>query len=584
MRIVSNSPSISRLGAGSVVRMSNDAYRGTARAYYALADTVGYANQQAQRIFDDKIETSTLKAINEYNNNINLLSEKYSAMPYSEDYLQNYQKEAEKLRQDSVKNLMPYQKATLAFESQTGKTTNINNNLVKNSYLQKEQEHKNAVYEDFKNTIVADYVKNPTVQTFVQGLESSAGAVAIFTKGKDPLTYKNALESTKKDYAVMATEYLLSKGDYTTLEKLEPEFKKYGLDMYFPTAKINRIKELEQQQKRVDSAVSFWQNAASTDTNLVNSALKEGVFLGKNLTGHDLAISSADNPDVNNLKPEFKNALPTIGGLLKKYDYAKDALITSGYRDKKRNENANGAESSYHLDGDALDIYLPQVGDDTQKAAKLYEVFSPYFKDVKYHDAGSGNHLHLAGYKGGLEGNYTDEQRREIIYKLKEDVEYSELVKQMDYEKSMSFGLKHILEQKDIKTISDVERIAYEYTRGKDRVFALEFADRAKRLFKLQQASTSEDFDEKTFYNLKEEVYKKSLITVEQLNDLMDKNGGGSIEQRRALTDIFLKIKSERPITSFFENWARQAVERYNNLPSGQWKTENINLGDLPPD
>ena len=106
--------------------------------------------------------------------------------------------------------------------------------------------------------------------------------------------------------------------------------------------------------------------------------------------------------EVDNLKAELKNAVPFIGGLLHNLGI-KNPIITSGARSKEYNAGLSGSgENSYHIYGDALDIDLGDVSVDEGKAVAAQ--FAPYFKEAMYHN-GTGWHLHLGGYMGGLEGS-----------------------------------------------------------------------------------------------------------------------------------------------------------------------------------
>ncbi len=114
-----------------------------------------------------------------------------------------------------------------------------------------------------------------------------------------------------------------------------------------------------------------------------------------------LPISQGDNPNLDGLSATMKGALPLIGGAIYQMGF-KDAEITSGYRTLEHQVKLNpSAPNSYHTTGEAVDIYL---GDNVspEDSAKAKSYFSRYFNEVLYHDAGTGLHLHLAGYKGGL--------------------------------------------------------------------------------------------------------------------------------------------------------------------------------------
>lgn len=113
--------------------------------------------------------------------------------------------------------------------------------------------------------------------------------------------------------------------------------------------------------------------------------------------------SAAIDEQVSNLTPEFQSALPTIGGILNEMGLADGATISSAARTPEHNAKVGGAENSYHVHNDAVDIVLPE-GTTQEQADAVAERFrnTGAFKEVLFHDAGSGYHLHLGGYNGGL--------------------------------------------------------------------------------------------------------------------------------------------------------------------------------------
>lgn len=131
-------------------------------------------------------------------------------------------------------------------------------------------------------------------------------------------------------------------------------------------------------------------------------------FTSSGVPAATLPISQAENPDLANLSSTMKGALPAIGGAIYQLGF-KDAMITSGYRNTERNAAVGGAQNSYHTKGDALDIYLGADVDEAD-AEKAKSYFSQYFGEVLFHDAGTGRHLHLADYKGGLQTANPKEQ------------------------------------------------------------------------------------------------------------------------------------------------------------------------------
>ena len=109
--------------------------------------------------------------------------------------------------------------------------------------------------------------------------------------------------------------------------------------------------------------------------------------------------------EVQHLAPQWGDGvLGTIGGILKE-KFGEDAEVSSAARSYEYQMQINpSSPNSYHVDrgngGDAVDIVLS----DDSKMGEILEYFKSLnkFSEVLYHDAGSGLHLHLGGYQGGL--------------------------------------------------------------------------------------------------------------------------------------------------------------------------------------
>lgn len=125
---------------------------------------------------------------------------------------------------------------------------------------------------------------------------------------------------------------------------------------------------------------------------------------------YNLPTQGADiDEQITRLTPELRAALPAIGGILNGMGLAEGSAISSAARSAEHNAEVGGAEGSYHIDsgngGNAVDIVLPE-GTSQEQAEAVAERFQQTgaFEEVLFHDAGSGYHLHLGGYKGGLNG------------------------------------------------------------------------------------------------------------------------------------------------------------------------------------
>lgn len=117
---------------------------------------------------------------------------------------------------------------------------------------------------------------------------------------------------------------------------------------------------------------------------------------------------------VQSLKPQWKDGvLGTIGGVLQQ-KFGVTGTISSAARTYEHQMEVNpGSPNSYHViqgdGGDAVDIVLDGNLPDGVTTDDLLNYFkdSGKFKEVLFHDAGSGLHLHLGGYTGGWGTNGT---------------------------------------------------------------------------------------------------------------------------------------------------------------------------------
>lgn len=122
-----------------------------------------------------------------------------------------------------------------------------------------------------------------------------------------------------------------------------------------------------------------------------------------NMHTYNLSVQPGIENQIEGLTPAFKSALPYIGGILDDMGMAEGSAISSAYRTPEHNREVGGVEGSYHTKGDAVDIVLPDgITDEQAQAVRKRFEDTGAFEDVLFHDVGSGYHLHLEGYKGGL--------------------------------------------------------------------------------------------------------------------------------------------------------------------------------------
>lgn len=197
----------------------------------------------------------------------------------------------------------------------------------------------------------------------------------------------------------------------------------YGVDKMYPDWKTDLkqnaeaaafilTKKIEENGGDVWAGVAGYNGGGDPDylakvQNTYNSIPDDYVSGGgSGIQPYNLPTQGADiDEQVSNLIPEFQSALPTIGGILNEMGLADGAAISSAARTPEHNAEVGGAENSYHVHNDAVDIVLPE-GTTQEQADAVAERFrnTGAFKEVLFHDAGSGYHLHLGGYNGGLNG------------------------------------------------------------------------------------------------------------------------------------------------------------------------------------
>lgn len=209
--------------------------------------------------------------------------------------------------------------------------------------------------------------------------------------------------------------------DHNMFQITDKSASDYGVDKMYPDWKTdprqNALAAAFILTKKIDeNGGDFWAGVAgyngggdpdylATVQNTYNNIPDDYVGGGgSGIQPYNLPTQSAAiDEQVSNLTPEFQSALPTIGGILNEMGLADGAAISSAARTPEHNAEVGGAENSYHVHNDAVDIVLPE-GTTQEQADAVAERFrnTGAFKEVLFHDAGSGYHLHLGGYNGGL--------------------------------------------------------------------------------------------------------------------------------------------------------------------------------------
>lgn len=229
-------------------------------------------------------------------------------------------------------------------------------------------------------------------------------------KGWDDETIMRAKKAAETDGLKAAIGDAMGKEDYNSADTLLRTYK----DIIEPnvyTTLTNSLAKIRLKSVYYETAYNIVDKCIGSDGYVDEAKLSQMIdqdFGPENdilegIVPYSIPISTGDNPDLKNLNPELKDSLDLIGGILNQMGFGNVAEITSGYRDKERNTRAGGVPNSNHITGNAVDIYLGNIN--AAQKERLKKVFEPYFGEVIYHNAGSGDHLHLGEYKQNLSPN-----------------------------------------------------------------------------------------------------------------------------------------------------------------------------------
>lgn len=134
---------------------------------------------------------------------------------------------------------------------------------------------------------------------------------------------------------------------------------------------------------------------------------QQGVSSGrKPAPTYNMPMMDMYDTGLQNTEPGIKSTLPYVGGIITSILGTTDGvMISGGARTPAQNAATPGASStSWHLRGNAVDIVLPD-STTTEEQQQIVDALKAtgMYDEVLYHDAGTGLHLHVAGYRGGLE-------------------------------------------------------------------------------------------------------------------------------------------------------------------------------------
>lgn len=417
------------------LRVSGDinAYGGGGDGLGSIAGAIGQINKVAVKVQDDRDAADVMKARNEMLNSM-------MVKLYGDDGIfttgvgENAQGMAERTR-EAVNQTFDEVGKKYNGRVRYALQSNLNENManfMRSAYTQEARER--------EATEKADYASNLTLTEDLAGKTYNVpGALENALKDTRTLTYAWGARQGMTGAAIQAEERknvtsivgaavgaAIEAEDYDTASKY---LDTYRTSMDYATyLKLNKNVKGYKDAKLIDTEArdlvdKYWD--PDTGTFNIKAALKDvddrygpnatktiaggvpGVFQG--ITPVDLPIEDSTGSDgmtmreqVENLGAGWKDALPLVGGALASLGLS-GSVITSGGRTAAHQAEVNpSSPNSYHVirenGGDAVDIALPDgISDEQAEEVRAYFENSGAFKEVLYHDAGTGYHLHLGG-------------------------------------------------------------------------------------------------------------------------------------------------------------------------------------------
>ncbi|MBR4908803.1 MAG: hypothetical protein IKZ43_07320 [Acidaminococcaceae bacterium] len=288
---------------------------------------------------------------------------------------------------------------------QIGEAEKFNDTVLKNGLM------------DVANLATSDYMNPENVDG---AMNKAAYLVASRYEHYGEEKIKQMTRVAQGNLAGMLVNTAISQNDWTGANDL---LQRYGATM--DPEKCRKLSQIVSERIQTERDTATLAEMVKQYKDPVSFlAAVEKKFANEHLGGFENYVMPTQGANIDEqvrqLTPEFRSALPQIGGILK-YKFGIDAVISSGGRTREHQMEINpSAPNSHHIirenGGDAVDIVLPDNVTDAQaKQIRAYFENSGAFKEVLFHDVGSGYHLHLGGYKGGLSRKATPTDKKRYM-------------------------------------------------------------------------------------------------------------------------------------------------------------------------
>lgn len=398
----------------NIGRMQAQGLTGIANTFIRVGEQIDSVNVQAASNEYTKRLNNLL-----YNQDNGLMNTK---MQGADGITAKFEEEERKIRQEvgsQFKFFSP--KGTMVFNRMTDNTATQRFELVRRHQTQQYNAYREQTYDNALGLNVQTAADNYTMPEVVA--QNVAEALAT-TRMRYAGQGEEVIKAEEKKAVGGITQQVIGRayanGDYASAERYLNQYRKSLPPEQYTLLKKN-VSNVIQAEKQTASLTELAKQYTDLPTYLqkVGELYDSTHFDG--VEGYNMPTQGARiDEQVKQLTPQFRAALPAIGGILK-HKFGLDAVISSGARTREHQMEINpSAPNSHHIirenGGDAVDIVLPD-GTTPEQYKKIEEYFknSGAFAEVLNHDVGSGYHLHLGGYRGGLDKKASPIERKKFM-------------------------------------------------------------------------------------------------------------------------------------------------------------------------
>ena len=386
-----------------------------------LAGTLQHVGEQIDSVNVQAASNEYTKRLNEllYNQDNGLMNTKFQQ---ADGITQKFEEAERQIRQEVGSQytfLSP--KGTMTFNNMTNNSAAQRYELVRKHQTQQFNAYRDVTFDGaiaLNTQTAADNYTTPEV--VAQNMAEAIATTRMRYAGQGEDVIDTEVRKALGGITQQVVSRAYANGDYATAEKYLNQYGKTLTPEQYTAFKKN-VSNIIQAEKTTADLTLLAQQYTDLPTYLqkVGELYDSTHFDG--VEAYNMPTQGANiDEQVKQLTPEFRAALPAIGGILK-HKFGVDAVISSGARTREHQMEINpSAPNSHHIirenGGDAVDIVLPDGTTQEQyDKIKAYFENSGAFAEVLNHDVGSGYHLHLGGYRGGLDKKSSPLDRKKFM-------------------------------------------------------------------------------------------------------------------------------------------------------------------------